>query len=77
MGASFDGTVIKPAADLNEAYYKKPANPIDILVRGNVQSEQSEGLRGDLEVFAVLQDSFDAIPHDFVVVNQQYPVRHV
>ena len=49
VGASFDGTVIKPAADLNEAYYKKPANPIDILVRGNVQSDQSEGLRSDLE----------------------------
>jgi SH3 domain-containing YSC84-like protein 1 len=49
VGASFDGTMIKPAADLNEAFFKKPASPIDILVRGNVQSEQSEGLRGDLE----------------------------
>lgn len=49
IGASFDGTVVKPAADLNEAYYKKPASPLDILVRATVQNDHSEGLRGDLE----------------------------
>ncbi len=49
IGASFDGTVVKPAADLNQAYYKKPASPLDILVRATVQNDQSEGLRSDLE----------------------------
>jgi SH3 domain-containing YSC84-like protein 1 len=49
IGASFDGTIVKPAADLNQAFYKKPASPLDILVRATVQCDLSEGLRGDLE----------------------------
>ena len=47
-GASFDGTSVKPASDLNKAFYNKPASPVDILVRGTVKSEGANALREDL-----------------------------
>ena len=47
-GASFDGTSIKPAEDLNKAFYNKPASPVDILVRGTVENEGAKALREDL-----------------------------
>ncbi len=48
VGASFEGSVIKPSEDLNEAFYKKPVSPVDILVRGSVSSGAAKGLREDL-----------------------------
>lgn len=47
-GASFEGTVVKPAEDLNTSFYQKPVSPVDILVRGTVQSAEAKGLREDL-----------------------------
>lgn len=47
-GASFDGTSVKPAEDLNKAFYNKPASPVDILVRGTVENEGAKALREDL-----------------------------
>ncbi len=49
VGASLDGTVVSPANDLNEAFYRKPVSPVDILVRKSVESAAAEGLQGDLE----------------------------
>lgn len=48
VGASFEGTVVKPAEDLNKSFYNKPVSPVDILVRGDVQSAAAKGLREDL-----------------------------
>jgi lipid-binding SYLF domain-containing protein len=45
VGAALDGTVVKPAEDLNEAFYGKAASPVDILVRGNVKNAKADPLR--------------------------------
>lgn len=48
VGASFDGSVIKPAKELNKSFYGKPVSPVDILIREAVHSKSSAGLRDDL-----------------------------
>ena len=48
VGASLEGTMVKPAEDLNEAFYHKFASPVDILVRGTIKSELAKGLQEDL-----------------------------
>ncbi len=48
VGASFGGTSVNPAEDLNEALYKKKVTPVDILVRGTVKSAEANGLRAAL-----------------------------
>ncbi len=48
VGASVAGTVVKPAKDLNKAFYGKPVSAVDILVRANVTNDLSAGLREDL-----------------------------
>ncbi len=47
-GLSLSGAVIRPDADANEAYYGKPASPVDILVRKNVDNPSSAPLRQSL-----------------------------
>ena len=47
-GASLDGTIVKPAAERNAAFYGVSVTPLDILVRKTVTSEESIGLREDL-----------------------------
>jgi lipid-binding SYLF domain-containing protein len=47
-GLNLDGTVIKPSDDWNEAYYKKPVLPPDILVRGSVHNKGSDKLLADV-----------------------------
>lgn len=47
-GATLDGTLIKPAADRNAAYYGSEVSAADILIRRSVQNEQADGLREDL-----------------------------
>ena len=37
-GVSFDGAVISPDDAANEAFYGRPATPVDILVRGSARS---------------------------------------
>lgn len=48
VGASFGGTSVSPAEDLNEALYKKKVTPVDILVRGSVKSPEANPLRAAL-----------------------------
>lgn len=48
VGASFEGSSIKPSEDLNEAFYGKEASPVDILVHGSVKNKLADGLRKDL-----------------------------
>jgi lipid-binding SYLF domain-containing protein len=45
VGAALDGTVVKPAEELNEGFYGKPVSPVDILVRGNVKNAKADALR--------------------------------
>lgn len=45
VGAALDGTVVKPAEDLNEAFFGKSASPVDILVRGSVKNPKADPLR--------------------------------
>jgi lipid-binding SYLF domain-containing protein len=48
VGASLEGTMVKPASDLNRALYGKAVSPVDILVRDNVPQGKAEALREDL-----------------------------
>lgn len=48
VGASFEGTIVKPSEDLNNSFYGKPVSPVDILVRGTAESEKAKALRDDL-----------------------------
>jgi lipid-binding SYLF domain-containing protein len=43
-GANMDGSVISVDEKSNAAYYKKPASPVDILVRRNVSNPASQPL---------------------------------
>jgi hypothetical protein len=43
-----EGTVVRPAADRNAAFYGAPTTPVDILVRRSVASDEALGLREDL-----------------------------
>jgi SH3 domain-containing YSC84-like protein 1 len=45
VGAALDGTVVKPAEDLNEGFYGKAVSPVDILVRGSVKNSKADALR--------------------------------
>ena len=47
-GVSLEGLVITPDNAANEAFYGKPASPVDILVRHNVESAASAPLRQSL-----------------------------
>ena len=47
-GATLDGTVIRPAAERNAAYYGGAVTAADILVRRTVQNAHADGLRDDL-----------------------------
>ena len=45
VGAALGGTVVKPAKDLNRAFYGRRASPVDILVRQDVKSDKTGSLR--------------------------------
>ncbi len=45
VGAALAGTVVKPAKDLNEAFYGKRVSPVDILVRGTAENPRGDALR--------------------------------
>ncbi len=45
VGAALGGTVVKPAKDLNRAFYGRHASPVDILVRRDVKSDKTGSLR--------------------------------
>ena len=47
-GISLEGVVIAPDGKANAAFYGKPASPVDILVRRNVESPASLSLRQSL-----------------------------
>ena len=47
-GISLEGAVIAPDANANSAFYGRPASPVDILVRRNVESPASLSLRQSL-----------------------------
>lgn len=47
-GISLEGAVIAPDYKANNAFYGKPANSVDILVRHNVSSPASLSLRQSL-----------------------------
>jgi len=44
VGAAVEGSIMKPAEDLNKIFYKRDVTPVDILVRGDVTSDQSADL---------------------------------
>ena len=52
VGASLEGTLVKPAQDLNDAFYGKEASPVDILVRGEGDGTKAQPLKKDLEAAA-------------------------
>jgi lipid-binding SYLF domain-containing protein len=52
VGASLEGTVIKPAEDLNEGFYGKELSPVDILVRGEGDGANARPLKKDIETAA-------------------------
>ena len=47
-GISLEGAVIAPDNKANDAFYGRPASPVDILVRRNVESPASLSLRQSL-----------------------------
>lgn len=47
-GISLEGAVIAPDGNANNAFYGRPASPVDILVRRNVESPASLSLRQSL-----------------------------
>ena len=49
VGVSLEGTIVKPAEDLNKAFYAKSLSPVDILVRGEGGGEAAAPLKTDLE----------------------------
>ena len=51
-GISLEGAVIAPDANANSAFYGRPASPVDILVRRNVESPASLSLRQSLGRFS-------------------------
>jgi lipid-binding SYLF domain-containing protein len=48
LGLSMEGAVITPDNKANEAYYGRPANAVDILVRGNAHSPKSAAIQQSL-----------------------------
>jgi lipid-binding SYLF domain-containing protein len=51
-GISLEGVVIAPDSKANGAFYGRPASPVDILVRKNVESPASLSLRQSLSRLA-------------------------
>jgi lipid-binding SYLF domain-containing protein len=47
-GISLEGAVIAPDANANNAFYGRPASPVDILIRRNVENPASLSLRQSL-----------------------------
>jgi len=47
-GVSIEGALIAPRYEWNEAYYKAPVSPVDILIRHKVRSSQADHLRSAL-----------------------------
>jgi len=43
-GISLDGAIVKVREGLNEAYYGKKVDPVDILIKRDVKNRQAEGL---------------------------------
>jgi lipid-binding SYLF domain-containing protein len=50
-GISLEGAVVATRDGLNEAYYGKPARPMDILIRGDVTSPASDPLIGAVKKY--------------------------
>ncbi len=44
-GLSIEGAVIAPRNKWNSAYYRKPAGPVEVLIRRTVQNPQADALR--------------------------------
>jgi SH3 domain-containing YSC84-like protein 1 len=51
-GLALDGSVVATRDQWNEAYYGKPASPVDILVKNSVSNPGSEELRRLIEKYA-------------------------
>lgn len=49
VGASLEGTIVKPAEDLNRGFYGKKLSPVDILVRGEGSDAKAEPLKEEIE----------------------------
>jgi lipid-binding SYLF domain-containing protein len=47
-GLNLDGTLVNLSDDWNKAYYGKPVQPVDILVRGSVRNKGADKLLGDV-----------------------------
>jgi lipid-binding SYLF domain-containing protein len=47
-GVNLDGTLVNLSDDWNRAYYGKPVQPVDILIRGSVHSKGADKLLGDV-----------------------------
>ena len=47
-GVNLDGTLVNLSDDWNRAYYGKPVQPVDILVRGAVHNKGADKLLGDV-----------------------------
>jgi SH3 domain-containing YSC84-like protein 1 len=50
-GISLEGAVVATRDGLNEAYYGKPARPMEILIRGDVTSPASDPLLGAVKKY--------------------------
>jgi SH3 domain-containing YSC84-like protein 1 len=47
-GVNLDGTLVNLSDDWNKAYYGKPVQPVDILIRGAVRNKGADKLLGDV-----------------------------
>ena len=47
-GVNLDGTLVNLSDDWNRAYYGKPVQPVDILIRGAVHNKGADKLIGDV-----------------------------
>ena len=47
-GVNLDGTLVNLSDDWNKAYYGKPVQPVDILIRGSVHNKGADKLLGDV-----------------------------
>jgi SH3 domain-containing YSC84-like protein 1 len=47
-GVNLDGTLVNLSDDWNKAYYGKPVQPVDILIRGAVHNKGADKLLGDV-----------------------------
>ena len=47
-GLNLDGTLVNLSDDWNRAYYGKPVQPVDILIRGAVHNKGADKLIGDV-----------------------------